>query len=215
MLFSFPQVQYPEGKTHIVVRGAWDDYRIWMCKRECKEITWSGEKNDPAQSMHKQWCNQWPDFWLSTASILRFASDPPFLRWLESVTGERSLLPDPYLHGGGVHRVSRGGYLKMHCDFNFHEGMQLYRRINLLLYLNEGWRDEWGGHLQIAGQRIAPEANTMVIFTTDDASWHGHPDPLQCPEDVHRDAIALYYYSARKPMRNFERVRLSTDYNYR
>jgi Rps23 Pro-64 3,4-dihydroxylase Tpa1-like proline 4-hydroxylase len=117
------------------------------------------------------------------------------------------------LYGGGIHRVSRGGFLKMHTDFNFHEAMHLYRRLNVLIYLNPDWREEWGGYLSLAGKKkIAPEINTMVVFTTDDTSWHGHPEPLDCPEDVHRDAIALYYYSAVQP-RNFKGVRSNTNYD--
>jgi hypothetical protein len=34
-----------------------------------------------------------------------------------------------------------------------------------------------------------------VIFTTDATSFHGHPEPMQCPEDVKRRSLALYYFS--------------------
>ena len=39
----------------------------------------------------------------------------------------------------------------------------------------------------------------MAIFSTTDFSYHGHPDPLNCPENRSRKSIALYYYSNGRP----------------
>jgi Rps23 Pro-64 3,4-dihydroxylase Tpa1-like proline 4-hydroxylase len=159
----------------------------------------------------KSFCRDWIQLPPAATAIIRYASEPFFLQWLERTTGEQHLLPDPYLFGGGLHRIERGGSLGMHIDFNYH-GIGLYRRLNLLLYLND-WREEWGGHLSLAGKKkIAPQANTMVVFTTDDESWHGHPQPLECPEGTFRDSIALYYYSATKPTHNFAEIRAVTKY---
>ena len=41
--------------------------------------------------------------------------------------------------------------------------------------------------------------NKTVIFSTTDISYHGHPDPLNCPDNIQRNSIALYYYSPIKP----------------
>jgi len=38
-----------------------------------------------------------------------------------------------------------------------------------------------------------------AIFTTTDTSFHGHPEPLTCPEGRTRKSIALYYYSKDRP----------------
>ena len=43
-------------------------------------------------------------------------------------------------------------------------------------------------------KKYLPNFNSMVIFKTDDFSYHGHPDPLTCPENITRKSIALYYY---------------------
>src|SRR5688572_23077766 len=67
-----------------------------------------------------------------------------FLGFLERLTGIEGLIPDPYLEGGGIHQIGTGGYLKIHTDFNYHSHLRLHRRLNLLLYLNPGWRPEWG-----------------------------------------------------------------------
>jgi len=207
-VFSFPAVKYDHDPfPHCVVKGAWTEPQLLrMAKMDCERVKWGVEKHG------KKHCSDWELIPGSAADIIRYAHEPRFLIWLEGVTGEKQLLPDPYLFGGGLHRVSRGGNLGMHIDFNYH-GIGLYRRLNLLLYLNDGWKPEWGGHLSLAGKKkIAPERNTMVIFTTDDKSWHGHPEPLECPEGVFRDSIALYYYSTIKPTRNFAKERLTTEY---
>ena len=131
---------------------------------------------------------------------------PRFLIFLQDVTGVPALVPDPYLKGGGVHQIGRGGFLKVHSDFNWHKRLRLHRRLNLLLYLNEGWREEWGGALELwdrgmqsRRRSLAPIFNRMVVFSTTDDSYHGHPDPLECPPDVLRNSIALYYYTSEQP----------------
>ena len=133
-------------------------------------------------------------------------NSPAFLGFLERLSGVRGLIPDPYLDGGGVHSIGSGGFLKVHTDFNWHKKLQLHRRLNLLLYLNEGWNEEWGGELEFwdkdlvaCRQKIAPLFNRMVVFSTTDYSFHGHPEPLRTPPGVFRRSIALYYYSADRP----------------
>src|SRR5262249_42969076 len=84
--------------------------------------------------------------------------------------------------------------------------LQIYRRLNLIVYLNKGWQEEWGGHLELwapkaekAAERIAPLFNRAVIFDTSNFSYHGHPHPLACPESESRKSVALYYYSVDYP----------------
>src|SRR5688572_27781574 len=71
----------------------------------------------------------------------------PFLQFLEQLTGIDGLIADPHLRGGGLHEIRRGGTLGVHADFNFYDRLRIYRRLNLLMYLNEEWREDWGGHL--------------------------------------------------------------------
>ena len=129
-----------------------------------------------------------------------------FVQFLERLTGIEGLIPDPHFEGGGIHQIERGGYLKVHADFNVHERLRLDRRLNAIVYLNRGWQEEWGGHLElwdrsmsIAVQKIAPEFNRLVVFATIDWGFHGHPDPLQTPEGVTRRSLATYYYSSGRP----------------
>jgi hypothetical protein len=130
----------------------------------------------------------------------------PFLQFLEALTGIGGLIPDPYFSGGGLHETERGGGLGVHTDFNLYSKLNLIRRINVLVYLNKDWKHEYGGNLELwdAGMTtcvtsVAPLFNRCVVFNTDKASFHGHPEPLSCPEGRSRRSIALYYYTAPTP----------------
>jgi hypothetical protein len=129
-----------------------------------------------------------------------------FLEFLSQVTGIDNLIPDPRFEGGGLHQIVRGGKLGVHADFNKHAVYGLDRRLNLLLYLNKNWQEEYGGHLQLWDRnmtrceaRVAPIFNRMMIFGTTDFTYHGHPDPLECPEGTTRKSLALYYFTNGRP----------------
>jgi Rps23 Pro-64 3,4-dihydroxylase Tpa1-like proline 4-hydroxylase len=130
----------------------------------------------------------------------------PFTAVLSQLTGIDDLLVDAQLLGGGVHLVKPGGLLRVHADFRRHLSSNLARRLNLLLYMNKDWREEYGGHLELwdpgmktCVERVLPVANRCVIFSTTEDSYHGHPRPLTCPEGTLRSSIALYYYTADRP----------------
>ncbi|MDP9192714.1 MAG: 2OG-Fe(II) oxygenase [Acidobacteriota bacterium] len=128
------------------------------------------------------------------------------LLFLEALTGIDGLIPDPYFGGGGLHQIETGGFLKIHSDFNVHPKLKLDRRVNMLIYLNRDWREEWGGQLELWNasmterrQKIAPLFNRTVVFSTTDTSFHGHPHPLMAPPGVTRKSVSLYYYTAGRP----------------
>lgn len=139
--------------------------------------------------------------------LFSYCNSQPFLEFLQHLTGiKETLVPDPYFQGGGFHQIKPGGYLKLHVDFHKHKMMNLDRRINVLIYLNEDWEESYGGHFELwerdksqCAVRISPLFNRMAIFSTTDYSWHGHPDPLTCPLDRSRKSIALYYYTNGRP----------------
>lgn len=145
------------------------------------------------------------------------------LNWLNKLTGiEEPLISDPYLSGGGYHEIKRGGMLKVHADFNKHPSLDLDRRINMLIYLNEDWQEEWGGDLQLfdenmnnAVQRVYPRFNTAVIFTTTSFTFHGHPDPLNCPKQRSRRSLAYYYFSTGRPESEISAEQHSTIFRER
>ncbi|TCM20819.1 Rps23 Pro-64 3,4-dihydroxylase Tpa1-like proline 4-hydroxylase [Novosphingobium sp. PhB165] len=163
-----------------------------------------------------------PDQCEGPASRILFAelNSRAFLTFLTQMTGIRGLIPDPYHAGAGLHETRRGGHLGVHADFPFHAGMKVERRLNLLIYLNEDWAPEYGGALELwdrgmqqARHSVLPEFGRAVIFSTDRDTFHGHPEPLTCPEGRSRRSIATYYYTAMgEDPRGIER---STDFRVR
>jgi Rps23 Pro-64 3,4-dihydroxylase Tpa1-like proline 4-hydroxylase len=142
----------------------------------------------------------------AVGGVIDELNSPRFVEFLERLTGISGLLIDPTLEGGGIHRIGTGGYLKIHTDFNFHRISGLYRRLNILLYLNPNWDPSWGGAIELwhtdmssRGAAYDPLWNRAVIFSTTDESYHGHPEPLSSPDGVLRNSIALYYYTKDLP----------------
>ena len=140
-------------------------------------------------------------------SFVHFLNSEPFLMFLQKLTGiDEVLLPDPYFEGGGFHQSKQGGFLKIHADFNKHRKTGMDRRLNVLVYLNKDWPDEYGGHFELwnkdmtkCEKKVPPRFNTMAMFTTTDFSYHGLPNPITCPPDRSRKSLALYYYSLGRP----------------
>lgn len=135
--------------------------------------------------------------------VIEELNAPGFVAWLSALTGIEGLLGDPELEGAGLHQSERGAYLHIHADFTMHSHRPTWRRrLNLMVYLNDDWREDWNGQLELwdremtRAERIYPPAlNHCVIFSTSDDSFHGHPEPLRCPEGVTRKSIILYYYT--------------------
>lgn len=127
----------------------------------------------------------------------------PFIMFLEEMTGIKGLIPDPYFMGAGIHKTLNGGHLDIHADFNVHTYMRVERRLNVLIYLNPPWQEEWGGCFEIWDKPMknkvasfAPTENRMVCFSTGSDTWHGNPVPVNHPDELPRQSIALYYYTA-------------------
>jgi Rps23 Pro-64 3,4-dihydroxylase Tpa1-like proline 4-hydroxylase len=141
-----------------------------------------------------------------TRLLLYHLNSATFLNFISQVTGIENLIPDPNFDGGGLHQIVPGGKLGVHADFNKHKRYGLDRRLNLLLYLNKNWREEYGGHLELwdvemtkCQTRVLPLFNRVMIFGTTDFTYHGHPTPLGCPEGMTRKSMALYYFSNGRP----------------
>ena len=143
-------------------------------------------------------------------SIDRYLQTREFLDYVSMVTGIPDLLYDPDYVGGGTHENRDGQGLEQHVDFNFHPGTRWHRRLNLIVYLNPGWEDAWGGALELQtdpwrgdtrGPRIAPLFNRAVIFETTEKSWHGFSQ-ISLPADrksLSRKSFAIYLYTRERP----------------
>jgi hypothetical protein len=155
---------------------------------------------------HKFACNRLDAMPPLFQAVLAELNSPPLIEMLQALTGISGLQPDLELEGGGLHQTIRGGFLKVHADFNCHPHTGSHRRLNLLVYLNPDWREEWNGNLElwdrsmaVCARSILPALNRCVVFATTDTAFHGHPRPLACPESRSRKSLALYYYTTARP----------------
>lgn len=128
-----------------------------------------------------------------------------FLDDLAHVTGIRNLLWDAELEGGGMHQTAAAGRLDVHVDFNYIKERDLHRRLNILVYLNPEWKEDWGGRIELWDRDVrkchhsfSPVQNRCVIFETSAVSYHG-VTPLTSPPGVVRKSFAAYYYTKEAP----------------
>jgi hypothetical protein len=128
-----------------------------------------------------------------------------FILFLETLTGIKSIISDPFFMGGGAMTTGSGGFLKVHADFNFHHKLKCWRRINTLFYLTPNWNKKWGGNLELWDKNnkkkiteIEPLFNRIVIFNTTSKSFHGQPIPISTPKNIFRNVFSAFYYSYEK-----------------
>ncbi len=128
-----------------------------------------------------------------------------FVALISEMSGIENLIADPNMSGGGIHATNTGGHLDVHIDFNYNEELALHRRLNLLIYFNKDWDEEFGGYLDLWDKDVkncigsfAPTFNRLAGFATGSFSWHG-VTPINCPMDRMRKSFAIYYYTKEAP----------------
>lgn len=144
-------------------------------------------------------------FPLPVRRLAEAVSSQSFLDFLGQLTGIPALIADPDFGGGGMHETAAGGFLDVHVDFNYREERDWHRRLNLLVFLNEVWPDEWGGQLELWDASVkhrhlfvTPLLGRAVLFETSERSFHGVPK-VTCPEGIVRKSFAAYYYTVEAP----------------
>ena len=149
----------------------------------------------------KRGLNDYKQFPEMIKNFIDHLNSREFVNILEKKFNIQGLLPDPTLFGGGMHESRNGGYLKLHSDFIYIKKRKVKRVLNLLIYLNKNWDENWGGAIELWDQKmknnflkVYPHINNAVVFRTDTESNHGFPDPINCPENEGRKSIAVYYY---------------------
>lgn len=210
--------QCAQPYPHVVVDGFLQDDRVIDdMMSEIHAFNLWGMDNKQTEHQDKKWFAPWNRESLEnlpkiTRQVLDFFNSKSFLNYLTDLTGIPNLIADETFAGGGIHRIFSGGRLCVHTDFALHPDFKhLYRRLNLLLYLNRDWDPAWGGSLRLyrhdskeMTHDIEPFANRAVIFNTTAKALHGHPHPLACPEDRCRYSLALYYFTTEPPPEGHE-----------
>lgn len=145
------------------------------------------------------------DFPEPVARLNNALASASFLEDLEYITGIPNLEADPTLGGGGMHMTGPGGRLDVHVDFNYSEERSVFRRLNILVYLNPEWTEAYGGQVELwdrdvkkCHHRVTPQLNRCVIFETSEISYHGVcPVTPEAPSPRH--SFAAYYYTKDAP----------------
>lgn len=150
-------------------------------------------------------------------SVFEIINGGKFLTAVSRLTGIPGLISDPYYDGGGVNVIENGGTLAVHVDGTTQHRLSLCRRINAILFLNDDWDKDWNGYHEQweyinrnlspfdadqewrCVRKILPKRNRLLVFTTNDHSWHGHAGLLDIPEGVKRKSLIAYYYTASRP----------------
>ena len=57
-------------------------------------------------------------------------------------------------------------------------------------------------------KKISPNFNKIVVFSTNDYSYHGHPEPVNCPIGTSRKSLALYYFSKGRPLSDLDTTKI-------
>ncbi len=201
-----PRFASAEPYPHVVIDDFFDPDLLWRVLAEFPkpgDVEWQQHHNRREVKLATNSERHFPPL---TKHLLYHLNSGVFLNFLTEVTGIPNLMPDPHFEGGGMHQIVRGGMLAVHADFNRHPRFELDRRLNAIIYLNPNWRQEYGGSLELwdaemtgCKTKIAPLFNRLMIFATRADTFHGHPDPLTCPEGMTRKSLALYYYTNGRP----------------
>lgn len=186
--------------SHVVVPNFLDD--AVSAELEFPPLHWTHwEPLGDAYQLNKYFCSDIALFPATLQKIFIGLSSPDFLGCLERVTGISGLIPDPYLMGGGLHLSTGGGILAHHTDFHIYRKLGLYRRLNLLIYLNSDWNPSQGGALELFHEKdprtkilVEPVLNQAVLFETNDESVHGFASPVEA--GCIRKSLAVYYYTS-------------------
>ncbi len=156
----------------------------------------------------------------AVAQLHEVLASQPFLDLMSKMTGINELLADDKLLGGGLHQTGPRGHLDVHVDFNYIKERRLHRRMNIIIFLNPGWKKEWGGALELWDEQVKvchhtfePIFNRCCMFETSEISFHG-VTAVTCPPNESRKSFAAYYYTLDETS-NLDEISHSTIFRAR
>lgn len=137
--------------------------------------------------------------------ITNALNDATVVKRIAEITGMPTIQPDPSLYAGGVTMMLNGDFLNPHIDNSHNAKRSMYRRINLLYYLNPDWSLEKGGNLELwTDKRDVPTTlvsseNRLVLMETNKHSYHS-VSPVKSENP--RCCVSVYYFSPDSPEKN-------------
>jgi Rps23 Pro-64 3,4-dihydroxylase Tpa1-like proline 4-hydroxylase len=150
-----------------------------------------------------EWCKYNQKDTPTAYELVSYLHSTEFVRWLEEVTEIKGLIPDIHLHGAGYMRCGTGDSLKIHTDFNWQGEIKLNRTLTLVIYLNKDWKQSYNGDIQFWDKenkecikKYFPNWGNCIVWEYDECGFHGHPNPLDCPDGEYRDGFRLFYYTS-------------------
>lgn len=139
---------------------------------------------------------------ISFQELRKYLSSTQFIAWLEQITGHTGMVVPDDFRGAGIYQGGKGSFLDIHIDFNIHPTLPLQRQINVLLFFNKQWDNNWGGSLELWNNTVteclasySPIFNRCVIFECNDVSYHGY-DIIFAPDDIYRKSFYMYFYTS-------------------
>jgi Rps23 Pro-64 3,4-dihydroxylase Tpa1-like proline 4-hydroxylase len=143
------------------------------------------------------------------ASLFAEFESDAFIDQLSAICGYR-LIRDSSRNFWGVHTYENGDRLDIHVDAGIHPTMNCKKQLTLGLYLSASWDESYGcklelwkgdnaanpsAKLDVKVHDIAPICNRLILFTCNDYSWHGNPEPVVCPSSAKRIFVTMSYMS--------------------
>jgi Rps23 Pro-64 3,4-dihydroxylase Tpa1-like proline 4-hydroxylase len=153
--------------------------------------------------------------------LFGFLSSDHFVSHLSEVVGTKLYL-DPTKNWWGVHTYDNGDFLDIHVDAGQHPVNNMKKHITLGIYLSKDWKEENGGHLELwSGDsstnddakiyeckiKVLPSFNKLILFTCNDYSWHGNPEPVIIKKGENRIFVTISYTSDFQGLNDFKNQR--------
>jgi len=133
-----------------------------------------------------------------------------FAKWMAEITGINGVFVTEDKLGTGLHQGGDGSFLDIHVDFSIHHVKNVHRRLNMLIYLNKNWKEEYGGGMEMWNadmtkmeKMVMPVLNRCLIFETNQISYHGY-SKINIPEGETRKSFYTYFYT---PLEEDEKVK--------
>lgn len=204
--FEADQTRYREARPfpHLVLDGLVDDD---CCRRigasefaDCPSDRWSYHRHYSQKTYAR---TSRSTFSPELNQLIDELGSPRFCSALSRLTGIDGLFLDMELEDGGLACSPRGSFLLLHRDILVHPVHRYWlRRVNLILYLNEGWKESYKGALELwdskllaCEQRVEALLGRMIVFDVGAKSYHGFPDLIECPPDMKRKSLNVYYFT--------------------